>query len=291
VLSTALSESGAPVVATSVRQVDRRPRTGKSAPALADALGLDLDVALERASATGKAGEVVDVPVIAAGSAVRRLLLVGTGDGGAGDLRRAGAALARRAAGAQRVATDTVLGLDADTARAHVEGLLLAAYAFGPPPRGTATRKEPVGSIDLHLPGRQSAPVRAAVDMAQVTARAVHLARDLANTPSGVKDPTWLARQAREHGRRHALKVTVLDEKDLARDGFGGIVAVGMGSARPPRLIELRYLPDGAARSAPHVVLVGKGITFDSGGLSLKPREAMLPMKTDMAAGERSSRR
>ena len=283
--ATALSESDAPVVATSVEQVDGRPATSTSGATLADSLGVDLHSALERASATGKAGEVVDVPVTAADSAVRRLLLVGTGDGSAGDLRRAGAALAGRAAGAQRLATDTVLGLDAETARAHVEGLLLAAYAFGPAPHGTTSRKEPVSALDLHLPGRRVPAVRAAVDAAQVTARAVHLARDLANTPSGVKDPAWLARQARDLGRRHGLEVSVLSEKELARDGFGGIVAVGMGSARPPRLIQMRYRPDRAARSAPHVVLVGKGITFDSGGLSLKPREAMVPMKTDMAAG------
>jgi leucyl aminopeptidase len=78
--------------------------------------------------------------------------------------------------------------------------------------------------------------------------------------------------------------VAVKDEKQLAGEGFGGLVAVGAGSVRPPRLVELRYRPARARRSAPHVVLVGKGITFDSGGLSLKPREAMVPMKTDMAA-------
>ena len=122
-----------------------------------------------------------------------------------------------------------------------------------------------------------------AVDRAVVSATAAHRARDLANTPSQLKDPAWLARQARELGRRTGLEVTVRDEKALAAEGFGGVLAVGAGSARPPRLVELAYRPGG--RRLPHVVLVGKGITFDSGGLSLKPREAMVPMKTDMAAG------
>jgi leucyl aminopeptidase len=81
------------------------------------------------------------------------------------------------------------------------------------------------------------------------------------------------------------LRVRIRDEVELAAQGFGGIVAVGQGSARPPRLIELAYHPKGASGRTPHVVLVGKGITFDTGGLSLKPREAMAAMKTDMAAG------
>jgi leucyl aminopeptidase len=79
--------------------------------------------------------------------------------------------------------------------------------------------------------------------------------------------------------------VRILDEADLAAQGFGGILAVGMGSAQPPRLIELSYTPAGAGPRTPHVILIGKGITFDTGGLSLKPREPMVPMKTDMAGG------
>jgi leucyl aminopeptidase len=120
---------------------------------------------------------------------------------------------------------------------------------------------------------------------ATVTAGAVHLARDLANRPSNEKDPAWLARQATQRGRGAGLEVTVRDEKALRAEGFGGLLAVGAGSSRPPRLIEVAYAPPRAGRRTPHVVLVGKGITFDSGGLSLKPRESMVPMKTDMAAG------
>ncbi|HEX6937330.1 MAG TPA: leucyl aminopeptidase [Actinomycetes bacterium] len=283
VRETALTAE-AEVLATAVRRTDGRPRPSDTALALGTALGLDLVTALDRASAKGDAGEVVDLPVTDPASPVRRLLLVGLGDGSPAQLRRSGAALARRAAGAGRLATDTAAGLDPSATRAHVEGLLLAAYRFrvaGARDRGTA----PVRTVDLHLPGRRVVAVREAVDRAVLTGRAVHLARDLANTPSNEKDPAWLARQARDLARKNGLDVTVRDEKELARDGFGGIVAVGAGSSRPPRLIELRYRPARHRRSAPHVVLVGKGITFDSGGLSLKPREAMVPMKTDMAAG------
>jgi leucyl aminopeptidase len=125
---------------------------------------------------------------------------------------------------------------------------------------------------------------RRAAELATLTARAARVARDLANTPSNEKDPAWLAGQARELAKLGGLQVTVRDEKQLAAERFGGLLAVGAGSARPPRLIELRYTPEKVGRRTPHVVLVGKGITFDSGGLSLKPRESMVPMKTDMAA-------
>jgi leucyl aminopeptidase len=281
---SALTGSDAPVLATAVRSVDGDLRTGPAAEALADTHGLDLAGLLERASATGAVGQVVDVPVTSVGSPVRRLLLVGAGDDSPTDARRAGAALARRTTGVERLAADTALGLTPDAARAHVEGLLLAAYA--PKAAGSAaTRKAPLGAVDLHLPDRPSKALTDALAQGEVTARAVHLSRDLANQPSDVKDPAWLAEQARDLGRAHGFEVTVRDEKQLAAQGFGGIVGVGMGSDRPPRLIEMSYRPERAARNAPHVVLVGKGITFDSGGLSLKPREAMVPMKTDMAAG------
>ena len=286
VRDTPLSDSDAPVLATAVRAVDGQARTSDAALTLAESLGLDLPALLEHASATGAAGQVVEAPVIQPGSTVRRLLLVGAGDDSPSDARRAGAALARRATGAERVATDTA---DRPGRRSRPRP------RRGRPARGVRHRQAvrrrgqpasaPVQAVDLHLAGRVAAPIRTAVDLAGVTARSVHLARDLANTPSNLKDPAWLAGQARDLGRTYGLEVTVRDEKQLASEGFGGIVGVGMGSARPPRLIEMSYTPPGSARRAPHVVLVGKGITFDSGGLSLKPRDSMVSMKTDMAAG------
>ena len=275
----------AEVVAVAVRAVDGRPAASEEAVDLAVGMGLDLATALERARAKGEAGEVVDLAVTDPEVPTRRLLLVGVGTGSAVHLRRAGAAAARRAAGADVLATDLAAGLDEDAARAGVEGALLAAYRFRAEGAARDPRTAPVGSIVLHV-GRRDAASRSAaraVDRATVTATAAHHARDLANTPSQLKDPAWLARQARDLGRHAGVEVTVRDERALAIEGFGGVLAVGAGSARPPRLVELAYRPGG--RRLPHVVLVGKGITFDSGGLSLKPREAMVPMKTDMAAG------
>jgi len=108
------------------------------------------------------------------------------------------------------------------------------------------------------------------------------LARTLALVPSNLKTPAWLAERAVEVADRARLKVRVWDEKQLAEEGFGGLVGVGQGSANPPRLVRLDYAPRRGGRKAPHVVLVGKGITFDTGGLSIKSRDNMMLMKRDM---------
>jgi leucyl aminopeptidase len=115
----------------------------------------------------------------------------------------------------------------------------------------------------------------------------VALARDLANTPSMIKSPEWLAAEAAAVAAEHGLSSRVWREPELAAGGFGGILAVGSGSVHPPRLIELSYQPPAgqSGRADRHVVLIGKGITFDSGGLSLKPNDGMKLMKTDMAGG------
>ncbi|MGH8969058.1 MAG: leucyl aminopeptidase [Actinomycetes bacterium] len=277
---------GVQVVAVPVRKVEGRASLTSGGAALAAALDLPLDLALERAEAKAEPGEVVEVPVLRASTSLRRVLLVGVGDASPVALRRAGAALARRCTGVSRLAAATLEDVDDEEAvRAHVEGLLLAGYRFSLKSSPSGPRS--VERVDLYAVAgrRRQRPAAAAIALALTTAAAVHLARDLANTPSNLKDPAWLARRARELARRSGLGVRVRDEKQLAADGFGGLIAVGSGSARPPRLIELTYEPDRSARRGVHVVLVGKGITFDSGGLSLKPRDAMVPMKTDMAAG------
>ncbi|HEY0950600.1 MAG TPA: M17 family metallopeptidase, partial [Nocardioides sp.] len=110
-------------------------------------------------------------------------------------------------------------------------------------------------------------------------------ARLLSTVPSNLKNPPWLAAQAEEIARESGLEATVWDEHRLAEEGFGGLLAVGRASATPPRLIRLDYSPRRAGRRTPTVVLVGKGITFDSGGLSIKPGEAMVNMKRDMTGG------
>src|SRR5262249_38919094 len=122
----------------------------------------------------------------------------------------------------------------------------------------------------------------AAVSVARAVAEAVGLARDLANMPSSRKTPAWLAGEAARGAAASGLAVRGREPGEMAPEGFGGILPVGAGSGQPPCRIELGYHPPGART---HVVLAGKGITFDSGGLSLKPNDGMKAMKTDMAGG------
>ncbi|MCL9798222.1 M17 family metallopeptidase, partial [Frankia sp. AgKG'84/4] len=132
------------------------------------------------------------------------------------------------------------------------------------------------------------ADARAAVRAARAVGTAVYIARDLVNTPSLVKSPEWLADRAVRIATAAGLTASVLGPRELAEQGFGGLTAVGQGSPRPPRLVRIEYDGSGANGSGDHGadrhrVLVGKGITFDSGGLSLKPPVSMIGMKTDMA--------
>ena len=257
---------------------------GPQARELAVHLAVDLDARLARAKASGSAAEVVELqvdPGAVGENGVERLLVVGLGDGSVRDHRRAGAALARRTRGARSVVVGATLRSDAPRLRAFVEGWSLAAYAFT---RKADPKPPTVRSVQLVVDGITDAR-SSALARGLSTARAVHLARDLANTPSSEKSPAWLARQAERATSDGRIRATVRDRARLEAEGFGGLLAVGSGSSRPPCLIELRYTPRGADASTPHVVLVGKGITFDTGGLSLKPSDGMVAMKTDMSGG------
>lgn len=267
-----------------------QPRSGT--PQAAARYGVDLAELAERAGLTGAAGEAFTVHLpLPVGSSVAlpwaglppRLVLVGVGDESPTALRRAGAALARATRGLTRVATTVGAQTHHDessaaqAARAVVEGYLLASYTT---PRLTAT-PDTTTPAELVLLGRDGARTAAAVEAARTGAGATWLVRDLANTPSHVKDPAWLAERARRLGGAAGLDVEVLGPRELAAGGFGGLLAVGAGSASTPRLVRLTWTPP--AGGGRHVVVVGKGITYDTGGLSIKPREAMVPMKTDMA--------
>lgn len=250
------------------------PEIGAGVDALA-ALGLDAASYLKAEKATGKAGEVIAIPVRRDG--VDLVLLAGTGDGSSGALRKAAAAVVRRAKGSRSLATTLAADRDAGAVRAVAEGLGLAAYRFS-----VAAGADPPTLRRAKLIVADPGAVREPLRRAAAVVEAVHLARDLANTPSLEKSPQWLAERARALCEAAGVAVRVRDEAELDAEGFGGIIGVGQGSSRPPRLFEASWDPAGAQR---HVVLVGKGITFDSGGLSLKPPDGMPSMKTDMAGG------
>lgn len=277
---------------------DDPPRVGAGGDEVTAATGLDLSAVIAREDATGKAGTVVTVPVARRHESdddpdddrenddpddvgVTVVHLVGVGDSTAADLRRAGAALARAVRGSDRVATTIVATADDAALRAFVEGAVLSTFAVGAY-KGDGVPDSALPAATLILAGDERDD---AVAAASAVARAAWLARELIHAPSNDKDPAWLAERATSIAATSGLEARVRDQDDLAREGFGGIVAVGRGSDRPPRLIALRYEPAGVTADMPHVVLVGKGITYDTGGLSLKPREAMVPMKTDMSGG------
>jgi len=262
----------------------------ESSRRVAERCGLDLADLLAAESVRGRAGEVVRVPVTPATlrgqawtAAPTRWLLVGVGDGGPQDLRRAGAVLARSVRGRGSLATSLLAGRSAAATRAAVEGLLLGGYA--PPAAGVTSRDDGRPVEEIVLFGRVDA---AALDLGRAHGEATLSARRLAVTPSSTKDPAWMVEQARAAAGEGGLRIETWDVDRLTREDFGGLLTVGAGSARPPALVRLEYTPRaGGGRTAGSparpIVLIGKGITFDTGGISLKPREAMMPMKTDMS--------
>ncbi len=263
-------------------------RTGDdyTLPASADeALGsvdLDLFDLLDRAEAKGTAGETVRHEVFGADS-LRTVVLVGLGDLSGQDYRRAGAALGRKAKRTAAVATSIAALADDKDVEALVEGLVLGAFGFH---RTSGGGEEPTATdpkvVLTDIAKRDVKRLTAVVDRAVARAKASWRARAFALTPSNEKGPVRLAEWAQEAADRADLEVDVWDEARLASDGFGGILAVGRGSAYESRFVRLDYAPKKANRRTPRVVLVGKGITFDSGGLSIKPRDAMMTMKRDM---------
>ncbi|TCC60464.1 leucyl aminopeptidase family protein [Kribbella pittospori] len=258
---------------------DGLPAAAKEA---GERLGVDLDRLYEVQQATGfspTAGATASYPLLS--GEVTEVLLVGAGDGSAKDLRHAGAAIARFGRGKDELTAVVAEGIDDATLQAVTEGVVLGS--FGYTQKTVDTGKPVVGRVTLT--DGSASERQAVLDRGIVLGRTGWVARQFAITPSNEKDPAWMAARATELAASSGLEVTVWDEKQLAADGFGGILAVGKGSTRPPRFIRLDYVPAGATKKTPYVVLVGKGITYDTGGLSLKPREGMVSMKRDMTGG------
>jgi leucyl aminopeptidase len=195
-------------------------------------------------------------------------------------LRRAAGTAIRALAGSSSVAI-ALPADDAVTAAAVAEGALLGAYAYHAY-RVTSKKdhKDVVAAITVVSDAAKDKAVKAAVARARTISEAVHLTRDWVNTPPKDFPPAEFAAAAVRAAEKAGLKVEVLDEKALEKGGYGGILGVGQGSARPPRLVKITYT---AGKGKPNLALVGKGITFDSGGLSLKPSASMEWMKADMA--------
>ena len=244
----------------------------------AEAVG-EIDVALKALGAKGGTDQLTRV--VAPSLPVASVLTVGLGkdrdEWPADVIRRAAGAAARSLNGTETVIT-TLSDLDLSAA---IEGLILGAYRFTDfrssktAPKDDGLRKITVLAADT------KAKTKAAAERAAAIATAVTTARDLVNTPPSHLYPAEFAKRAKALGEATGLEIEVLDDKALAKDGYGGVIGVGKGSSRPPRLVRLAHR--GAKnKKAKKVALVGKGITFDTGGISIKPAANMHHMTSDM---------
>lgn len=229
-------------------------------------------------SPSAKAGELFEIPVMHAETEIDRIYLVGAGDQSLKDYRAAGAALGRKVRG-KAVNLITYFPTKKAEVKAHAISMVLGAYTWN-------LKSSSQAEIPTFTVASQEAE---AITEAVAISEALTLTRDLVHTPSNIKNPLWMAEEAKKIASSKGLSIKVLGGKDIAQ--FGGLVAVGMSSPNPgPRFIEVSYIPKKAAKSKlkggalPHVVIVGKGITYDTGGVSLKrPYDMMVPMKSDMA--------
>jgi leucyl aminopeptidase len=272
-----------------VAQGDGGPVLVEGAAGLPRGLARTLSNALAGVGVTGETDQVVRIPA-GADLAATAIAFTGLGKAVTGrkaaypaeTLRRAAGAASRQLAGTSSVAY-ALPASDADSVAAVAEGALLGAYSFSRHRARTAADvKAPVSDVFVLTPLAKDKAVAAAATHAQEVAQSVHLVRDLVNTAPGDLPPAAFADAVVAAAKSHPVKVDVLDEKALAKGGYGGILGVGLGSSRPPRLVKVTYAPRGAKK---HLALIGKGITFDSGGISLKPPAGMETMKSDMAGG------
>jgi leucyl aminopeptidase len=273
VLVVGLAESGIRGLPDGVQR-DFRKRYGVGVAEMAASLG-----------ARQAAGSRRTLPAVDGGP---RLMVIGLGDGEPGpeELRRAAGSAARDAGSlaADGRSLSVAVGFGTTTVEeleAVAEGALLGGYRYTPITTSREQAPRPVASVAvLHVGTTRTADGAEVTAVAPTVAAAVLTAREWVNVPPNLLYPESFADEVKTLVKDAKIGVEVLDGPALARAGYGGILAVGGGSSRPPRLVRLSYRPRGAKQ---HLALVGKGITFDSGGLNLKPGDGMYTMKCDMA--------
>jgi leucyl aminopeptidase len=282
---TTMASVKADALLIGIAQGAKGPELAAGAADVDKAFKKKLLAALHTLGATGKANEVVKLATLGA-TASPQLMAVGlgpvAGKGSSYDhetLRRATGTAMRALAGTKRVATSLALanGGRPEDVRAVTEGAVLGGYVFT---RYRTEAPKTVDAVTVVVDNPRDKAVKAAHAQGVAVAGAVTLARDLVNTAPADLGPAELAQAAVDACKQAGCTVEVLDEKALKRGGFGGILGVGQGSIRPPRLAKITYSAGGGAKADVH--LVGKGITFDSGGLALKPAASMEWMKSDM---------
>jgi leucyl aminopeptidase len=262
-------------------------RLAEGAERIDAAFSLRLAEAFTLLGATGAVGEVTKLaslgtlpaPLVAA-------VGLGEPDGMTAEtLRRAAGAATRALAGCERIALALPIGgIDgkpAETVPVLAEGALLGGYRFaGYRSRPNPGQRDPVRNVSVVVPDGVEDDAESGLNRAVALSGAVTRARDWVNAAPNELRPPRFAELVADAAGNAGLEVDVLDEEALRKGGYGGILAVGSGSAAPPRLVRVAYRPDNPTR---HVALVGKGITFDTGGVSIKPSNGMWDMKCDMA--------
>ncbi|MBB5118624.1 aminopeptidase A [Streptomyces eurocidicus] len=282
----------ADAIVIGVAKGPKGPVVAPGAEAVDKAFDGKLAAVLETLGATGGEGETTKLPA-PSGLKAPVVLAVGLGDAPPKDedfdpeaLRRAAGSAARALSGSKK-AGFALPAADAEFAAAVAEGALLGAYAYVPAGAGgkAAAKKEadrgtPLAEVALLGAKPRDKAVKAVAERAGVLAEEMNRARDLINMPPNDLTPKTFTTAAQTVGKEFGLKVEVLDEKALLKGGFGGMMGVGQGSANPPRLVRIGYTHPKAEKT---LAFVGKGITYDSGGISLKPAGHNETMKCDMA--------
>ncbi|MEU6675562.1 leucyl aminopeptidase [Streptomyces sp. NPDC046853] len=291
-LSTAAASGlRADAIVVGVAKGAKGPVVAPGAEAVDKAYDGKLASVLETLGATGGEGEVTKLP---APSGFKAPVVVAVGLGtvpekdetyGTDALRRAAGTAARALSGSKKAAF-ALPAEDADDTGAIAEGALLGAYSFDAYKENGSSKgkgkdaKGPLAEIALLGGKPRDKAYKAAVERATAVAEELNRARDLINTPPNDLNPEAFAAVASAAGKEHGIKVQILDEKALTKGGYGGILGVGVGSEAPPRLVKLSYT---SSKAKKHLAFVGKGITYDSGGISLKPAGHNETMKCDMA--------
>jgi leucyl aminopeptidase len=235
--------------------------------------GLNLVDELTFFGPSAKAGEIFEIPVSAPDSSTDRIFLVAVGDQGGAALRAAGASVGRKVRGKN---LSVYSACAVKEFKAHAISMSLGAWIWNL----KTDKKKEVPQLLIGCKDKKS------IEDAAAIAQAMCRARDLVHTPANIKTPAWMGKQAELFAKGTGLKVKILAGVELKE--FGGLRAVGGSSPKPgPRMIQVSYEPQSKKKSInalPHIVLVGKGITFDTGGISLKrPYDTMMAMKSDMA--------
>ncbi len=249
---------------------------------LAQRAGRDLALVRARKEFEGKRDQLLVVPI---DGTPRFLLLVGLGKRAeitAHRMRTAAHAATNRARelGAKTVALEVPVELDANAAaQAVTEGAAAGSYTYVQYKTQDAEKRKELDAITI-ASDRTGMAARQGFDAGVIIGETCAIVRDLQNTPSADLTPELFGEEAAKIAKSERLSITVLDKRQLEKQGYGGIVGVGKGSAADPRLITILYEPKGATRT---VVIVGKGITFDTGGYSIKPSAGMGLMKFDMS--------